>query len=41
MSTYLFEDYEVIMPLLQKEIETTLKDIPESVFVIKLSGGCH
>ena len=41
MSTYLFGDYEKIMPLLQSEIETTLKDIPESIFVIKLSGGCH
>lgn len=41
MSTYLFGDYEKIMPLLQSEIQTTLQDIPESVFVIKLSGGCH
>jgi len=41
MSTYIFGDYQQIMPILQTEIETTLKDIPESLFVIKLSGGCH
>ncbi|MEA3404976.1 MAG: hypothetical protein U9R28_04450 [Pseudomonadota bacterium] len=41
MSTYIFGDYQQIMPLLQTEIETTLADIPESLFVIKLSGGCH
>lgn len=41
MSTYIFGEYRHIMPLLKTEIETTLKSIPESVFVIKLSGGCH
>ncbi len=41
MSTFIFGDYQQIMPLLKAEIQTTLKSIPESVFVIKLSGGCH
>lgn len=41
MSTYIFGEYRHIMPLLKTEIETTLEEIPESVFVIKLSGGCH
>ncbi len=41
MSSFIFGDYRQIMTLLQQEIETTLKDIPESAFIIKLSGGCH
>ena len=41
MSTFFFGDYQQIMPLLKDEIQTTLKAIPQSVFVIKLSGGCH
>lgn len=41
MSTYLFGEYLEIMDLLNTALETTLKEIPESVFIIKLSGGCH
>ncbi|MGM0541277.1 MAG: hypothetical protein ACQEQR_02410 [Pseudomonadota bacterium] len=41
MSTFIFGEYKQIMPLLKAEIETTLKEIPESVFIIKLSGGCY
>jgi len=41
MSSFIFGDFQEIMPLLQTEIHSTLKDIPESVFIIKLSGGCH
>ncbi|BCN93781.1 hypothetical protein THMIRHAM_15660 [Thiomicrorhabdus immobilis] len=41
MSTFIFGEYQQIMPMLQTEIHTTLKEIPESVFIIKLSGGCH
>ena len=41
MSSTLFGDYHVIMPLLEHAIETTLKEVPQSVFIIKLSGGCH
>lgn len=41
MSTSLFGDYEVIMSLLNRELYSSLQDIPKSVFVIKLSGGCH
>ncbi len=41
MNTFIFGEYQQIMPLLKSEIHTTLKTIPESVFIIKLSGGCH
>lgn len=41
MSTSLLGDYLTIMPILEKEMLNSLKDIPESVFVIKLSGGCQ
>lgn len=41
MSTFILGEYQLIMPLLKAEIHTTLKTIPQSVFVIKLSGGCH
>lgn len=41
MSTYLFGEYLDIMSLLHEALESTLKEIPESVFIIKLSGGCH
>ncbi|WP_029407935.1 hypothetical protein [Thiomicrorhabdus sp. Milos-T2] len=41
MSSFIFGDYGVIMPLLEAEMGKTLRVIPKSVFVIKLSGGCH
>ena len=41
MSTTLVGEFQEIMPILNNEIFNTLTDIPESVFVIKLSGGCH
>ncbi|WP_040728098.1 YkoF family thiamine/hydroxymethylpyrimidine-binding protein [Thiomicrorhabdus sp. Kp2] len=41
MSTTLFGDYTDIMPFLKQAMLTTLNEIPESVFVVKLSGGCH
>ena len=41
MSRFIFGDYADIMPLLEAEMGKTLQAIPQSVFVIKLSGGCH
>ncbi|WP_319381331.1 hypothetical protein [Thiomicrorhabdus sp.] len=41
MSTTIYGDYTLIMPILNTEMHTTLQALPESVFVIKLSGGCH
>lgn len=41
MSTTLFGKYSVIMPLLETAFENHLENIPESVFVLKISGGCH
>ncbi len=41
MSTTILADYQQIMPVLTAELATTLKEIPKSVFVIKLSGGCQ
>ena len=41
MSTTLLGDYSILMPLITKEMQTTLQQIPKSVFVIKLSGGCQ
>ncbi len=41
MSTTLLGDYAVLMPLITAEMQTTLQQVPRSVFVIKLSGGCQ
>jgi len=41
MSTTILGDYQEIMPILEKEMFTSLQELPESVFVIKLSGGCQ
>ena len=41
MSTTLFGDYQDIMPVLKQAMQNALKEVPQSVFVIKLSGGCH
>lgn len=41
MSTTLIGDYEILMPILEREIATSLKDFPKNMFVIKLSGGCQ
>jgi len=40
MSTTLIGNYQAIMPVLNQAMESSLKDLPESVFVIKLSSGC-
>ena len=41
MSTTVIGEYHQIMPILQQALATTLKATPQSVFIIKLSGGCH
>jgi len=41
MSTTLFGDYQDIMPMLKHTMQNALTEVPQSVFVIKLSGGCH
>ena len=41
MSTTLFGDYQDIMPVLKQAMQHALKEVPQSIFVIKLSGGCH
>lgn len=41
MSTTLFGEYQDIMPSLKKAMLSSLQEIPQSIFVIKLSGGCH
>lgn len=41
MSTTLLGDYKVLMPILEREMKTTLISFPKSMFVIKLSGGCQ
>ncbi len=41
MSTTLFGEYQDIMPALKKAMLSSLQEIPQSIFVIKLSGGCH
>jgi len=40
MSKTLIGNYQAIMPVLNQAMESSLKDLPESVFVIKLSSGC-
>lgn len=41
MSSTILGDYQQIMTILTTEMEYSLKTIPESVFIIKLSGGCR
>ncbi len=41
MSTTLFGEYSVIMPLLETAFASHLENVPESVFILKVSGGCH
>ncbi|GAB6070669.1 hypothetical protein JCM30760_17660 [Thiomicrorhabdus hydrogeniphila] len=41
MSTTLFGNYQDIMPVLKQAMQNALQEIPQSVFIIKLSGGCH
>ncbi|MEA1988692.1 MAG: hypothetical protein U9N57_05740 [Pseudomonadota bacterium] len=41
MSTSIVGEFEDIMPILNNEIHASLLKLPESVFIIKLSGGCH
>ncbi|MDX1346773.1 MAG: YkoF family thiamine/hydroxymethylpyrimidine-binding protein [Thiomicrorhabdus chilensis] len=41
MSSTILGDYQQIMAILTTEMEQSLKAIPESVFIIKLSGGCR
>lgn len=41
MSTSIVGDFMDIMPILNQEIHASLRTLPESVFIIKLSGGCH
>lgn len=41
MSTTLLGEYNVLMPILKKEINSALQDYPKNMFVIKLSGGCQ
>lgn len=41
MSSTILGDYQQIMAILATEMEYSLKTIPESVFIIKLSGGCR
>jgi len=41
MSTTLFGDYQKLMSLLENAFLNHLKQIPRSVFIIKISGGCH
>lgn len=41
MSTTLFGEYTDIMPVLETAFKSHLKNVPESVFILKVSGGCH
>lgn len=41
MSTTIVGPFEEIMPILNQEIHSSLQRLPKSVFIIKLSGGCH
>ncbi|MGB5581832.1 MAG: YkoF family thiamine/hydroxymethylpyrimidine-binding protein [Woeseia sp.] len=36
MSTQLRGEFEVVMPALQQEIETTFRNLPKAVFAIKI-----
>ncbi len=38
LSTQVFGDYHLVMPLLEKEIFNVLDVIPDSVFVLKIVG---
>jgi uncharacterized protein YqgV (UPF0045/DUF77 family) len=38
LSTQIYGEYDVIMPLLEREIRAVFETIPQSVFVIKLVG---
>jgi uncharacterized protein YqgV (UPF0045/DUF77 family) len=39
LSTQVYGDYEIIMNLLKREIYEVFKEIPHSVFVIKMVGN--